>query len=247
MKKSYRFLSLIVSVLVIALLAFSCGKRTTDEEEPAPKPYPKPHWYSPTPGANGTLPEAVLPEELYDTVTEFFTVFSGTTPPPLEGEFVSRPHMLLYSTYEYDTVLEYNDRYVAFFINDSLVDFLGQQADEHGEMYEEIKRGLFLLGTGDSFTCYYLTEAYPNGLYAKQSTIFSGRWDESYGGLRDFQVAVVLLETSGNSHLAPVNSFRVLGDGDGLAEDTLWIPEKKALSEDLEVSAEDAFRMFRVK
>ena len=84
-------------------------------------------------------------------------------------------------------------------------------------------------------------------MYAKQSTVFSGKWEESYGGLRDFQVAVILLETSGNPNLAPAGSFRVLGDGDGLAQDTAWIGSKRASFDDIKVSHEDAFSMFRVK
>ena len=85
-------------------------------------------------------------------------------------------------------------------------------------------------------------------MYAKQSTIFSGSWNASYGGLKDFQVAVILLETSGNPNLAPKGSIRVLGDGDGLAKDTAWIGSKRvALEDDIQVSAEDAFSMFRVR
>ena len=246
MKKNFRILSLIVSVLAIALIVVSCKKKTDDPEEPTPTP--KPHWYSPEPGENGTVPLSVLPEILYDSVTQYFTINTGTNPPAVEGQFVSSPHGLIHSTVPNDTMQIYNDRYIAFYEHDTLVDFYGKQwDDDYNKYYNETFRGIYLLGSGENFSCYYLTEGYPNGMYAKQATIFSGTWDESLGGLGDFQVAVLLLETSGNTHLAPVNSFRVLGDIDGLARDTTWFSHKKDFNTDIEISAEDAFSMFRVK
>ena len=66
--------------------------------------------------------------------------------------------------------------------------------------------------------------------------------------MKDFQVAVILITTSGNPNLAPKGSIRVLGDGDGLAKDTAWISSKRAaFEEDIQVSAEEAFSMFRVR
>lgn len=200
----------------------------------------------PEPGAGGTIPSSVLPSELYDDVTSYFAVYSGENPPIIDGQFVSRPHVLIHTSVESDTIPIYNDRYFAlFYSNSGKIEFYGKQwDDESNSYYEEAYHGVNIIGTGDSFTCYYLTEGYPNGMYAKQSTIFSGKWNASYGGIRDFKVAVILLETSGNPNLSPANSFRILGDGDGLAQDTTWLG-KKSLIDDIRISDEDAFSMFR--
>ena len=201
-------------------------------------------WYSPDPD-NGTIPTSVLPEELLGSVTTHFTVYSGDNPPTIQGQFVSKPHMLFYSTIYYDTAILCNDRCFAFFQNEQYVDFYGKQWDDNANSYyEEVYRNLYIIGEGDCFTCYYLTEGYPDGLYAKQSTIFSGIWNESYGGVQNFKVAVILLETSGNPNLEPVNSFRVLGDGDGLAQDTAWLGKVFA-TDSISISDEDAFMMFK--
>lgn len=243
MKKNFLIISLIISVL--ALFTISCK----NDKGVDPTPTPGPNSWSPAPGADGTLPTAVLPMALADSVGEYFTVHTGENPPIFDGQFVSRPHVLMYSNFEDDSIgAEFNDRYIAFFGNNEFMDFYGQQwDDEYDDNYEEAYRKLYVLGTGDNFTCYYITEAYPNGMYAKQSTIFSGRWDASYGGLKDFQVAVILTETSGNPNLAPVGSFRVLGDGDGLAVDTAWIGSRRGVDNGRIITDEDAFRMFRVK
>ena len=242
MKKNFLVIVLVITVLVMSFI--SCGGHKKDDTS-----YPAPVSWSPTPGEGGTVPTSVLPDALKDTVNKYFTIHSGTSGAIFSGQFVSSPHTLLYTTIEDDTVHIYNDRYIAFMENGNLMDFYGKQWDDkEGEYYNEAYRKLNVLGTGEDFTCYYLTEGYPNGMYAKQATIFSGSWNESYGGLKDFQVAVILITTSGNPNLAPKGSIRVLGDGDGLAKDTAWISSKRAaFEEDIQVSAEEAFSMFRVR
>ena len=240
MKKSFIIITLIISAL--ALITVSCRHDKEEETQQV-------NTWSPEPGPEGTLPTSVLPEALQDDVLQYFTANTGNNPHTFEGMFVSHPHVLIHSTMENDTVQVYNDRYIAFFANGAdMLDFYGKQWDDHNsEYYQEAFRRLNVIGTGDAFSCYYLTEGYPNGMYAKQATIFSGEWNESYGGLKDFQVAVILLETSGNPNLAPVNSFRVLGDGDGLAQDTMWMGSKRSSVEEITVSHDDAFSMFRVR
>lgn len=240
MKKSFLVSLLIITVLSIAVV--SCKKKQDNN------PTTTVNTYSPTPGENNTVPTSVLPTSLDSIVTQYITIYSGDNPPRFSGQFVSSPHVLIHSTIANDTVAVYNDRYIAFYQNQDLIDFYGQQwDDEKHAYYNEAYRKLYVLGTGEAFTCYYITEGYPNGMYAKQSTIFSGKWNENYGGLKDFQVAVILLETSGNPDLPPARSFRVLGDGDGLAQDTTWIRGKSAVFPEVSVSAEDAFSMFRVR
>lgn len=244
MKRNLMMIALIFSAL--SMVFVSCSKKNDSSSETPSTP--SSHWYSPEPGANGTLPVDILPASLVDTVGEYFTVYSGENPPIFDGQFVSRPHVLIFSNVENDTVGVYNDRYIAFFGNNEYLDFYGKQWDNDYEgYYEEAYRKLYVVGTGDEFTCYYLTEGYPNGLYAKQSTVFSGKWNEIYGGLKNFQVAVILLETSGNPNLAPEGSFRVLGDGDELARDTAWFGSNRAAVENAIVTDDDPFRMFRVK
>lgn len=242
MKRIFLIIALIFSVMALSVV--SCKK-----DDPKPEPTPAPIWYSPEPTVDGCLPTSVLPNELSDSVRAYFNVYEGNNPNIIEdGQFVSSPHVIIHTIVPNDTVPVYNDRYVAFFKNGDFIDFYGKQWDDEAEdYYEEAYRRLYVIGEGENFTCYYLTEGYPDGMYAKYSTVFSGKWNESYGGLKDFQVAVIMLETSGNPHLAPVGSFRVLGDGDGLAENDNWMDGKRTVSEDKALSTEDAFRMFRIK
>lgn len=251
MKKNTKSLALIFSALFVAFLVFGSSSCKHDPK-PDPTPVPQEPW-SPDP-VNGQVPESVLPAEIGSVISDCFVVYSGENPAPVRGQFVSRPHALMATSldpsYVYpDSVIFYNDRYIFFErANAGGVNFYGKQWDDDmGKYYEEVYRNLNSVGEGENFTCYFLTEGYPNGMYALQSTIFSGKWNDSYHGLKDFQVAVILLETSGNPNLAPEGSYRVLGDFDSLAQDTNWMAKKSLFNNDVKVSDEDAFRMFRVK
>ncbi len=250
MKKNFVTLSLIFSVLVLSVV--SCKQK-----DPTPDPDPEPviNVVSPDPEPGGILPSEVLPDSLVGVVSQYFTIYSGENPVLIEdehfavagGQFVSSPHALLYSTLEDDTVEFFNDRCVAFFKNHEYVDFYGQQwDDEYNANYSEAIRKLNIVGEDDNFTCYYFTDGYPHGVYLKMSTIFSGRWNESYGGLKDFQVAVIMLENSGDDAVAPAGTIRVLGDFDGLAQDTDWMSGKRVPFNN-EITVKDPFSIFRIK
>lgn len=250
MNNKFRLFSLVLStlVLVVVLGFVSCKKKDKNANE---NPWEDP--WSPEPNSGGVLPPIVFPtindsvtmvdSLLYEAVTAHINIYIGENPPAIYGQFLSHPHILIHSTFSQDTIgSQYSDRYIAFERNGDKVNFYGKQGD-----YEEVYRDLYVIGEGENFTCYYITEGYPDGLYAKQSTIFSGNWNETLGGLGDFKVAVILLETSGNPNLAPKNSFRILGDGDGLAENDPWLFGKGGDFGTREMSDEAAFRMFRIK
>lgn len=251
MNKNSKIASLIFGAFVLVVvigLAFSACKKKDKGGSPWEEPY------SPQPTADHCVPDSILPAALTDTVTRYMTIYSGDNPPSFNGliQCVSHPHKLLFSNSPKDTIVGqiFADRYIAFNMRTSgYVDFYGKQWDQDShKYYEEAFRNLVMLGTADKFTCYYLTEGFPNGLYACFSTVFSGRWNPSYGGIRDFQVAVILLETSGNPHLEPVNTFRVLGDADSLACDTAWMPRSVDFDNiDIDITDEELFRMFRLK
>lgn len=199
------------------------------------------------------VPEEVLPVEVQDSITRYMNIYEGTTPPHLNGQFVSAPHMLIHASYDSsEDSTFYNDRYIAFvYSEENGLDFYGKQWDDsivnqqggYGAYYEEHISKMKITGTGENFSCYYNTEGYPDGMYAKQSTIFSGIWDDKKG-IIDFKVAVILVETSGNPNLEPKGAFRVLGDYDGVAEINNWMGKS---SESRSCDSSDAFNMFRKK
>lgn len=208
-------------------------------------PNPNPGWWSPEP-VDGHIPSSVLPDELFYGINQYINIYQGNYPPEFDGEFVSSPHILFYSTIGESIGTIYNDRYIAFFRHGDKVDFFGKQwYDEMNIYYEEVYQNLSIIGSSNSFTTYYVIEGYPDGLYAKQSTIFSGTLDSTNNAINDFKVVTILLETSGNPNLVPVNTYRILGDGDGVSESNPWLIKSSISS--TKMLDEDLFSAFRVK
>lgn len=170
------------------------------------------------------VPEYVLPEEIYDEVTSIFPVYSGVTPPDMSGEYVSSPHCLVYQSdvENNDSLQFFSDLYMGFIYYNKQMNYYSKQYNvETGKDEENVYYGMKITGEDDKFTCYYVVEAYVNGYYAQQSFIYSGK--KTDGGIEDFHTAVVLLETSGHPGLPPKNTYRVLKDYDGLAEQNNWM------------------------
>lgn len=173
------------------------------------------------------LPKYVMPDEIYNEVAKLFPIHSGVTPPDMTGEYISSPHILIYESYgkNPDSVQVYSDKYVGFMYSNKQMNFYGKQYDnETKKDIEEVQYGVKITGNNDKFTCYYIVEGYVQGYYAQQSFIFSGKKTDK--GLEDFHVAVVLLENSGNPNMFAKNSYRVLKDKDGLAEENKWLSGK---------------------
>ena len=173
------------------------------------------------------LPVYILPDAIYDEVTELIPIYSGVNPPDMEGEYISSPHALIYESYSEkpDSLQFYSDRYLGFIYANKQMNFYGKQYDSLEQKYfEEIQYGVKITGDDDYFSCYYVVDGYVDGFYAQQSFIFSGKKTEA--GLEDFHVAVILLENSGNPNMFEKHSYRVLKDYDGLAETNYWLSGK---------------------
>ncbi len=190
------------------------------------------------------VPEYVIPNEIYDEVTELLPLYEGLTPPNMTGEYVSSPHILFYESYAEnpDSIQYYSDRYIAFGYNNKQMNFYGKQYDPEEDKYiEEIQYGVKITGENDNFTCYYVVDGYPGGYYAQQAFIFSGK--KTNDGIEDFHTAVVMLETSGHPELPEKNSYRVLKDEDGLAENNNWL-SKRSNTSVKKLDDEDLFKMW---
>lgn len=189
------------------------------------------------------VPGYVLPDEIYDEVARLIPIYSGLTPPDMTGEYVSSPHILVYLSYvDPDSIQLYGDRYIAFGYNNKQMNFYGKQYDpEQGGDIEEICYGVKITGENDCFTCYYVVDGYPGGYYAQQSFIFSGKKTDE--GLLDFHNAVVMLENSGHPELPAKNSYKVLKDKDGLAENNNWLA-KRSNTSIKKLNDEDLFKIW---
>ena len=176
---------------------------------------------------DGHVPSSVLPDELLDEISQYMNIYSGEDPSAFETQFVSSPHKLMHTTLDEPADTVYYDRYFAFLRNGDQFEIYGKVWDDFTQMYVlEAHRLSYIVGSGNNFTAYYVDEGYPNGHYARQATIFSGTFDESTNAVNDFKMAVILVRTYGNPNLPPENSYRIIGDEDGVAEYYQWLDIK---------------------
>lgn len=183
-------------------------------ENEEPHPYP----WSPEP-VNGQIPVEVLPEALAAEIGQYMNIYSGETPLIIDSLYNSSPHKLFHTTFDEPADTVYHDLRFQFVKKDNKVDLIEWVFDNYAQYYYPIAfRDLYMIGSGNNFTAYYLEEDYSNGKYTKTVTILSGTFDEANNAVNDFKIAEILLKTYGNPNLPPENSYRIVGDADGVSE-----------------------------
>ena len=183
-----------------------------ENEEPHPNPW------SPEP-VNGQIPVEVLPEALAAEIGQYMNIYSGENPIVLDSLYNSSPHKLMHTTFDEPADTVYHDLRFQFIKKDNKVDLIEWVFDNYAQYYYPIAfRDLYMIGSGNNFTAYYLEEDYSNGGYTKTATILSGTFDEANNAVNDFKIAEILIKTYGNPNLPPENSYRIVGDADGVSE-----------------------------
>ena len=183
-----------------------------ENEEPHPNPW------SPEP-VNGQIPVEVLPEALAAEIGQYMNIYSGENPIVIDSLYNSSPHKMMHTTFDEPADTIYHDLRFQFIKKDNKVDLFEWVFDNYAQYYYPIAfRDLYMIGSGNNFTAYYLEEDYSNGKYTKTATILSGTFDEANNAVNDFKIAEILVKTYGNPNLPPENSYRIIGDADGVSE-----------------------------
>ena len=177
-----------------------------------------PNPWSPEP-VDGQIPVEVLPEALAAEIGQYMNIYSGENSMIIDSLYNSSPHKLFHTTFDEPADTVYHDLRFQFIKKDNKVDLIEWVFDNYAQYYYPIAfRDLYMIGSGNNFTAYYLEEDYSNGKYTKTATILSGTFDEANNAVNDFKIAEILLKTYGNPNLPPENSYRIVGDADGVSE-----------------------------
>ena len=178
-----------------------------------------PNPWSPEP-VNGQIPVEVLPEALAAEISQYMNIYSGENPIVIDSLYNSSPHKLMHTTFDEPADTVYHDLRFKFIRKDNKVDLIEWVFDNYAQYYYPIAfRDLYMIGSGNNFTAYYLEEntSYSTGYY-KKATILSGTFDEANNAVNDFKIAEILVKTYNNPYLPPENSYRIVGDADGVSE-----------------------------
>ena len=184
-----------------------------ENEEPHPNPW------SPEP-VDGHIPSSVLPDAIADEVGQYMNIYSGETPMVIDSVFNASPYVLIHTNFVEATDTVYHDFRFQFIKKDNnKVDLIVWQWNDEIEAYTpEAVSDVYMLGSGNNFTAYYLKEDYSEGGYVRMAAIFSGTWDEANCAVNNFKVATIVVKTFENPDYTPENSYGVFGDADGVTE-----------------------------
>lgn len=174
----------------------------------------------------GTVSHNVVPDEIRDIITDHIPINEGNEIPDISGYYLADNVVSLYCSDEgnggYEPGHSFSDEYFYF-----------GEITSRGLIYDyKEKEGLKyyssnlvqVMGDGNNFTAYYVTEGYADydgdGIeetWSKMSTILSGTITAN--GIRNWKKAIIMVDkTDPLNRLMAINVYRVFEEADGIAE-----------------------------
>ena len=144
----------------------------------------------------------------------------GNTPPTIEGAYSISPFIaVFFEDYAQAPGKEYSAITIRFENQDkqkNTLDFSGK-----GGVTSSAK-GAAIIGSGDDFTCFFISNGESEGISTKAVTLISGT--KTSNGIKNMYYGFVLLEKGDdpNNTLMKEGVYRVLKDGDGSSPTTSW-------------------------
>jgi hypothetical protein len=162
------------NVAIIACLAATAIFASCEKEE------------DPTSGAgdeftipdDGKVPSTVIPDEIRALLETNMPIYSGKTPPDIKGEYLADSKILTGSNYLPDEIgKSYLDQYIAF--TKGANGKIRYDAEERrfdlpvsDDTSDDVT--VYLVGTGNQFTAWFIATEQTYEIYNKESTIISG-------------------------------------------------------------------------
>ena len=171
-----------------------------------------------------------IPEEYLSKMSAYMPIFSGNTPPNVEGTYLLSPDMMIYnsnvnSSYQAghvfaDVIPEYTEQDFA----KNTVKFRYQQRNTSGQVIsttsqEESK----IMGEGENFTNFTIVRNDDSDgvTWSKVATILSGT--KTSDGIKNFFYGILMLEKyDPNGRLMKEGDCRVFKDDDGMSPYDAW-------------------------
>ena len=161
-----------------------------------------------------------LPEEYLNKMGKHMPIYAGNTPPTVEGVYSLSPTIaVFFEDYAQAPGKEYSAITIRFENQDkqkNTLDFSGK-----GSVSSSAK-GAAIIGSGDDFTCFFISNGESYGIPTKAATLISGT--KTSNGIKNMYYGFVLLEKGDdpNNKLMKTGVYRVFKDGDGNSTVTSW-------------------------
>lgn len=162
---------------------------------------------------------SVIPDSLQTSfLTQFGTIYEGAVPPKIEGGYMMDPKQRIGTNLEgWPLLVEPNPVKLKF----------NRQHNGIASMsfYEEVENEIdtvFICGNGTHFTVYFIEDKDFEVGWMRRGVILKGQKTEQ--GIADLRMAQIVMEVEASGiHIpAPVGSYYIFKDGNGLAENLDW-------------------------
>ena len=162
-----------------------------------------------------------IPQEYLEKMSAHMPIYSGSTPPTIDGTFVMSPLVLVYSSDGYKPEGYFSDSYIRFWNQNFTKNTIQYQDKEGINAGDETE--MVVLGQGDNFTVFAVVPGYQSttNVSYKLATIVSGTLTES--GIRDCHRAILMVEKNDpENQVMKVGTYRIFKDEDGLSTPSSW-------------------------
>jgi hypothetical protein len=175
--------------------------------------------------------EEVIPDTIQQQLEKHMDIFTGSTPPDIEGTYLVNPANLVYSSDgQFSVGHVFTDVVMKFSAQNSITNII-TYTEKYGTTLATSDE-VSISGSNNNFTAYFNTigEYADNITTYKEATLISGTITSS--GIKNHIYAFVMLEKNDpNNILMDVGVYRIVKDGNELASNTSWEKSAKLDSE----------------
>ena len=171
-----------------------------------------------------------IPTEYLSKLSGYMPIYSGNTPPIIEGTYKLSPWAVLFDEAGYEPGHTFSDK---------IIRFSNQNTQQNTLAYDQ-KQGsavghsdnVVILGQGNNFTVFFIQqESDPEfNFTGKSAAIYSGTMSDT--GIKNLYYGFLYLEKNDpQNKMIGVGKIRVIKDSDGLSETTTWSARLKAAAQ----------------
>ena len=172
-----------------------------------------------------------IPVEYLSKMSAHMPIYSGNTPPNIEGVYNLSPCELLYNSDPNSS--NKPGKIYASFVTEFTAQNMTQNTLQYRNQEVNSSTGAIvstskiseakIIGSGDSFTVFVIVESTDNyGVWTKMARLLSGT--KSANGIKKYYNGYVMLDKSDdtNNPKMGIGDFRITYDNDGFSESTTW-------------------------
>jgi hypothetical protein len=172
-------------------------------------------------GTSTTIEEYAIPLSVQAQLKQYISIYEGGTPPVVEGTYLMSKTQTVYCS---------DNGYIpGYIIDDITIKFSNQLSQRNTLKYEESGTNYYaygndvvIIGSGNNFTTYFVSNGSIEGVSYKQTLVISGTLTSS--GIRNLYYAFVMIDKGSDptNKLMNVDEYRIFKDSDGLAANSSW-------------------------